>query len=1145
MSRWRTALYRAGLACLTTAAITVSTVAGTCEPLGEAPALAPEQIVIQRPAASGTAAPASAAPSASPASPAPESPAPSPSSPVAVAAGDATAPAVAISMPAKSPAPAIHYADLSHLTYTATGLLQAAFVAPANGSVQTTGAARVTVATGAGGGVELLVNGAVVPASNIGSRSVDPQSGATRYEFFGVKLQPGPNTVVAVPLGAEGARGTPVQTMVFGPGKPVRLSAHVDGALVADGKTPALLRIAAFDAWGHPALPGSVVHVALVSGDATLGTRAADAKDVAPLAAAPPRAGELALQPGGVAELPIVPGLVANPVLLRVVTGDASEDVSVTVRPALRHMFVTGLASVGVGSVPGTHDGADLEDGGGSRRGRVALFGTGAVGQSGVAFAYESANRLTPSSVTGPFVDDREEAPYQNAGDTSLQRDDVRSRDHLYLRVDAPRSTFTWGEFQAQTGPADGLGGYAQMLSGAQLQIRSPKQAPALTLFTAKNDVAYARRVFRVTGLATMDGPLDPDIVVGSETVTLASVDRRTGAVVLQTPLTRDVDYVLDYATGALRFLTLPLPFDSQFNPQAIVVQYQYAGSRVRSQTTGGRAELKLGNAARVGVGYVNDATGTGNYSLFQQDVAGGGPGWHWSLAHAASRGNVGDTGGSPGTDPVQGNGGDALRGSLAVARGALRFSAEYDSTTAGFANPFGGLSTPGLQNYRVALSRVIPERSELTLEVDGQRNRGTSADDAQQSAALHLRRTVSNRFSFGAGIESRTHEGAVTTAPGGAAVQTAPGTTVQAQLSGDYKLGKRAAVSVSRVSTIGGTEDLSQPSQTSAQFSLDLPHAGKAYVRELWSAAPTLSFANATAGLTASAQATRSLMVGVQQPLSANTTVDSDYVVDRSTSGTTAYGVMGLRERLELSSRLRAEAFMQQATGGGGAFAVGGVQLGYANAGGLHASASLQTRGGESAGTTAELRATGALSSEVTLLADLQFARSTVVSTGDASIGIAVRPTQNDRHVTLLSLDRKLGTLETGTDRSDVVSLDHLFRPDDRTDLSLRFAYKIDGDGYYAARSTLLDFRAVRKLTTRFDVGAETRTVSAANIAGSRSTAFAAEAGYRLNEAMRVAVGHSFSASADPSLTGTPVRRGFYLTVTSVLDRLFRDTKR
>ncbi|HEX3549701.1 MAG TPA: hypothetical protein VHT53_04965 [Candidatus Elarobacter sp.] len=1099
-------MYGAGVACLAAAALVFSSLAGSCTTDDLARDAAPD--------AAATAAP-------SPPVEAAASPSPSP-----VAASGP----VAIVQPTAPPKPA--YGDLTHLTYTATGALRAAFVAPADGSPQLTPAIRVMLSTVPGGGVELRVNGDVVPPSNIGSRSVDPATGDTRYEFFGVKLDPGPNTVTVVPLGAGGARGTAVTETLFGPGKAVRVSAHVDGALVADGKSAALLRIAAFDAWGHPALPGSIVKVSLTSGDATLGIPSDAKTAAAPPAPAARRTDEVALQPGGTTAVPIVPGLLPNPLSLHVAIGDVADDVTVPVRAALRKTFIAGLASAGVGAMPGTVDGDGLEDGGGSRRGRLAVFGTGALRGDAVTFAYESANRLAPSSVTGPFVDDPTEAPYENPGDSSLAREDVRSRDHLYLRVDSPRSTFTWGEFQAQTGSGDGLGGYAQTLSGAHLAIRAIDRAPGLSLFTAKNDVAYARRVFPATGLATLAGTLDPDIVVGSETVILASLDRRTGAIATQTPLTRDVDYIIDYASGSLQFLSLPLPYDAHFNPQAIVIQYQYAGAHVRSQTTGGRAEIPFGGGTKLGIGYVNDATGTGNYSLFQQDLSGAGNGWRWTLAHAASRGDVGTVadGGA-----ALGSAGDALRGAVAFARGPFHLAAEYDSTSAGFANPFGGLSTPGLQNYRLAASRIVPERSELTFEVDGQRNAGTLGDDAQRSAALRWRRIVSKRFSFGAGLEARSHT---------ATSEASAGDTVQADLSSDYKIGNRGAISISRISTVRGSEDLSQPSQTSAQMSFDLPHAGKAYVRELWSAAPTLSFANASAGLTGSAQATRSMMVGIAQPLSGNTSVDSQYVLDRTATGTTAYGVMGLHERLELSSRLRAEAFAQDAAGGTGGFAVGGLQLAYANGTGVRAAASVQTRGGASAGTTASLRASGQLSSEVSLLADVQMSRTTVTSTGDAQIGFAVRPTDNDRHVTLLSFDRHLGTLENGTDRADVVSLDHLFRPDPRTELSMRFAYKIDGDGYYAARTSLIDFRAIRKLTRRFDIGAEARTLDAAGIGGARSTALATETGYRLSDAVRIAVGRTFSATADPSLTGQPVHRGFYVTVTSLVDRLFRDQK-
>jgi hypothetical protein len=43
-----------------------------------------------------------------------------------------------------------------------------------------------------------------------------------------------------------------------------------------------------------------------------------------------------------------------------------------------------------------------------------------------------------------------------------------------------------------------------------------------------------------------------------------------------------------------------------------------------------------------------------------------------------------------------------------------------------------------------------------------------------------------------------------------------------------------------------------------------------------------------------------------------------------------------------------------------------------------------------------------------------------------------------------------------------------------------------------------------------------------------------------RLGDNVRVGAGYNFSATADPSLATTPVHRGVYLTVTSVVDRLF-----
>ncbi|MBV8222891.1 MAG: hypothetical protein JO293_05980, partial [Candidatus Eremiobacteraeota bacterium] len=64
--------------------------------------------------------------------------------------------------PARADVPVV--GDLSNLTYTATGDLKAELVSPADHSASPTIAARILVSTVAGAGVELRVNGRVIPS---------------------------------------------------------------------------------------------------------------------------------------------------------------------------------------------------------------------------------------------------------------------------------------------------------------------------------------------------------------------------------------------------------------------------------------------------------------------------------------------------------------------------------------------------------------------------------------------------------------------------------------------------------------------------------------------------------------------------------------------------------------------------------------------------------------------------------------------------------------------------------------------------------------------------------------------------------------------------------------------------------------------
>ncbi len=1056
------------------------------------------------------------------------------------------------------------YGDLTHLTFTATEPLHASFVSPLPQSASHGSATAVEVATGLGGGVELRVGGELVPFEKIGRRVVDEKAGETRYTYFGVPLQPGPNTLTATPLGANGARGATVSLGVYGPGRPIRFEVTIDGTLAADGRTACNLHVSGFDRWNHAALPGSTVRVTIAEGDAHFNAVLHARRDAAAVPDSRPsdeprattdtfaaeQSLELALDDGGAIVIPVVPGLRSGTLRIRAsAAGDAAGEGTFFVRPSLREPIVAGLVTAGVGQVPGNpSEDPGAPNGANSHKGRVALYASGEVARNTLGtLAYDTADVLHSSTVTGPFVADPNDRTYSTYGDSSIRRDDALSRDHLYLRLDNEQNSALWGEFQAQTGGRDGLGGFNLLVAGAKVDLAS--KTSKLTVFNARNDVAYARQIFAPQGLSTLPQLLHPSIVVGSETIVLVALDRHTGLIVSQTTLTRDVDYTLDYSTGFLRFVNIPLPFDDRFNPQQILVQYEYDGSGVDAQTTGGRFEVGLGAAqkTRFGMGYVDDATGAGNFALFGQDLSGALPGGTWSIGHLASSGVVAGTSTaliSPSSS------GDAYRAALSQTSGPNQIALGFEWSTPGFSNPFGGLSTPGLLDYHASLAHKFERRgAELTLSFDHEQNTLPGYANSESNLALKLRESLTKRFSFTAGVQ--THQGPLdgvnalpiaTATPAPAAVP-ATGTTMQAQLGFDWKVFPNAGLSVNRTSDIGGAASASQPGQTSAQFNFDFPKKGRFFVRELWSDAPTQSFAASTSALTTTALATRSTAFGFERLVGRATTLDSEYVVEQTGSGNDIYSAMGIKQRFEFSERIKGDAFVQHASATGAnlsGFDVYGVSATYANGSRVRGTTSYQIRTGDTPGSTWALALAGGLTPDLSIQATVNNSRTGGTAFDDARIGLAWRPSHNDRGVTLLEYERQDGTLVPLATHAEILSLEQLYRPTHRLEIAGRYAYKLDGDSYYPAESSLAALRVRQKIGARLDVGVETSYADVKHVPNASQAGFALESGYSLGDAMRLAAGYNFSGSPDPSLAAAPTRRGLYLTATSVVDQLF-----
>ena len=364
---------------------------------------------------------------------------------------------------------------------------------------------------------------------------------------------------------------------------PTSFDFKVEGKLVADGTSTATITVHGVDRYGHDASANFPVTISIASGRLLL--REAGVDPAKHLAA---ERIETKLDDHGSVTLTAYATTTSGEVRVNalaegVVTGGLSS-VTLFVAPYAKAPIVVGLAQAGLGSVPGDVDGSDIFDNGNSNKGRLALYGTGEIADKTVAtFAYESANRLNPSYAFGAYTLDPNERPYLTYGDNSTRSSDALSQGHFFGEIDRGRDSLMYGEFNAETATPSSVGAFQQLLSGVKLHLSNDDGTSSLTVFNASNNVLFGRVVFNPLGLADAGPVLRPNLIVGSEIVTLVALNHRTGAILSQTQMVRNVDYTIDYSSGVLRFITIPLPYDASFNPQVVVIQFQYDGTGTRA----------------------------------------------------------------------------------------------------------------------------------------------------------------------------------------------------------------------------------------------------------------------------------------------------------------------------------------------------------------------------------------------------------------------------------------------------------------------------------------------------------------------------------------------------------------------------------
>ncbi|MBV8722525.1 MAG: hypothetical protein JO277_10260, partial [Candidatus Eremiobacteraeota bacterium] len=664
---------------------------------------------------------------------------------------------------------------------------------------------------------------------------------------------------------------------------------------------------------------------------------------------------------------------------------------------------------------------------------------------------------------------------------------------------------------------------YHLLIDGAKLELGTTRSR--VVAFTADNDFAYARQQFNPSGLSLSGQILRPNIVVGSDVVMLVVLDKRTGAVLSQTFMVNNVDYTLDYSTGLLRFINIPLPYDDHFNPQVVQVQYEYGGVGVSSETTGGRANILLDKKGTVqlNVGYVNDFTGIANFSLFEQSITGTTHGGSWSVGHTVSNGPP--LGGLPAASQT----GSEIHATFSQVSGPNRLSFEFDTASAQFDNPFGGFATPGLTSYNLDARHLFNPDSDLALNFNLQHNISPTGSQEQSQASALYHHSWKDRLIVKVGVQTNITSNVASAITGA----TVTGSDLQSIVGVAYKFTPRLALGVEDIANIGGgTTAPSEPAQALAQLTYTIPNNTKFYVRDRWSSQPTESFATSSAPFTTVSQATQSFAVGFSRDMSAATAVDAEWGVDHTNDGADVYSAYGVHEKFTLGKNVHGDGFVQDGNAIGAAMAgffVYGLNASYTNAHNFTAAASWQNRTGSQPGSSLTAGFTGPLGSSFAIQGTVQDSWTPLAFDDQDRVGLAWRPARNDRGATLVEWDHRIGSISTLSQQTDVIMVQQVYRPSQTLELAGRWAYKMDGGAYYLPHTSLVGLRADQRFGPRYDLGVETQVVEPAGIPAAKSTDFAVENGYRIGGAARFAVGYNFAGSADPTLTGAPVRRGAY----------------
>jgi uncharacterized repeat protein (TIGR01451 family) len=440
------------------------------------------------------------------------------------------------------------------------------------------------------------------------------------WEFIGVNLRPGTNTLAVVMLDSFGNVRGEQSIRVIAPDTLGRIKIVLPKhEQVADGVTPAKVTVLLQDKSGVPVTARTPL---------TLETSAGRWK-VDDLDKKEP--GVQIFIEGGVAEFELLPPQEPADASLAISSGALKSEARLAFLPDLRPMLAVGVVEGAISLsrldrsalVPArSKDGFDEElrefaasgnNGKLQAGGRAAFFLKGKIKGDFLLTAGFDSEKAARERL---FRDIQPDEFYPVYGDSSIRGFDAQSTGRLYVRIDKKKCYLLYGDFNTQvTVEARGLGNYNRSLTG----IREHYEKNRISLNVWASQDSTRQVIEELPGNGT-SGPYyfnARDGIVNSEQVEILTRDRNQPSQILKTvAVSRFVDYEFEPFTGRILFKAPVASLDSNLNPIFIRVTYEVDQGGPKFWVYGADGQVKVSERLELGGSAVRDENPLGHYEL-------------------------------------------------------------------------------------------------------------------------------------------------------------------------------------------------------------------------------------------------------------------------------------------------------------------------------------------------------------------------------------------------------------------------------------------------------------------------------------------------------------------------------------------------